>query len=73
MNDSHATVVTKYFAKITILFLQCILACRSCAKLNWTGIEDSTLQSAFLTPKAAKFIQTLLKVYTKRQISLAPT
>ena len=22
MNDSHATVVTKYFAKITILFLQ---------------------------------------------------
>ena len=26
MNDSHATVVTKYmyFAKITILFLQCV-------------------------------------------------
>ena len=23
MNDSHATVVTKYFAKITILFLEC--------------------------------------------------
>ena len=23
MNDTHATVVTKYFAKITILFLQC--------------------------------------------------
>ena len=25
MNDSHETVVTKYFAKITILFLQCII------------------------------------------------
>ena len=24
MNDSHTTVVAKYFAKITILFLQCI-------------------------------------------------
>ena len=24
MNDSHATVVTKYFAKITILFLECM-------------------------------------------------
>ena len=32
--------------------------------------EDSTLQSTFLTPKAATFIQILLKVYTKRQISL---
>ena len=25
MNDSHATVVTKYSARITILFLQCML------------------------------------------------
>ena len=32
--------------------------------------EDSTLQSAFLAPKPAKFIQILLNVYTKQHISL---
>ena len=30
MNDSHATVVTKYFAKKTILFLQC-----KCGRWYW--------------------------------------
>ena len=34
------------------------------------NFEDSTLQSAFLVPKPAKFIRILLNVYTKRQISL---
>ena len=32
------------------------------------GFEDSTLQSAFLTPKAVKFLQILWKVYIKHQI-----
>ena len=51
MNDSHATVVTKYFAKITILFLQCTLlrGFSTCTTNNTPWAKKATCTaSAFL-------------------------
>ena len=55
-----ASPCTKYKARKAFLQYSCVL---------WPYM----LRSAFLTPKAVKFLQILLKVYIKRQISSMPT
>ena len=54
MNDSHATVVTKYFAKITILFLQCS---------HCTPLRSYTYGCQTWNPETSYCLQTLCTAY----------
>ena len=65
MNDSHTTVVTKYFAKITILFLQCIktkllllfLQCKTKLLLHDSIVYASTQGSTLYTDHALEYTE----------------
>ena len=58
MKDSHATVVTKYFAKITNLFLQC-----GCSRGAGAGPAGTAAAGPMLEAKLMNLIKGWLQKF----------